>query len=126
MTIIGNNKIFTDNIQNFSDNAYCRVELVAQLHHSIDHDDAIAHLKLRISQIPNVLSEPVPDVEILKFELSDPVFAIRPYCQNENYWQVYFDTNKAIRETFIEAAYPVAEEPLDFSKMNEMTGINGY
>ncbi|HEY9800417.1 MAG TPA: hypothetical protein V6D25_08665 [Leptolyngbyaceae cyanobacterium] len=28
-------------------------------------------------------------------------------CNNEHYWQVYFDTNKAIRETFGEAGYPL-------------------
>jgi len=27
------------------------------------------------------------------------VLAVRPYCHNNHYWQVYFDTNKIIRET---------------------------
>jgi small conductance mechanosensitive channel len=31
---------------------------------------------------------------------------VRPYCQNQHYWQVYFDTNRLIRETFGEAGYP--------------------
>ena len=34
-TIVGNNKIFSDNIQNFSTNPYRRVNLVAQLAHSV-------------------------------------------------------------------------------------------
>lgn len=125
MTIVGNNKIFSDNIQNFSANPYRRVELVAQIHHSVDHQDAIARLKSRISQIPNVLTEPAPDVEILKFELSRPVLAVRPYCANIHYWQVYFDTNKAIRETFMEAGYPVPEEPPASSRNNEIASVNG-
>jgi small conductance mechanosensitive channel len=28
---------------------------------------------------------------------------VRPYCQNQNYWQVYFDTNRLIREACGEA-----------------------
>ncbi|MCV3213510.1 mechanosensitive ion channel family protein [Plectonema radiosum NIES-515] len=115
MTIVGNNKISSDNIQNFSTNAFRRVDLVAQLHHDVDHNEAIALLKARISEIPNVLKTPAPDIEILNFTLAGPVLAVRPYCSNDNYWQVYFDTNKAIREVFTEAGYPAPEEPFSFS-----------
>ncbi|WP_330203010.1 mechanosensitive ion channel family protein [Cyanobacterium sp. Dongsha4] len=108
-TVVGNNKIFSDNIQNYSANPYRRVDLVAQLNHSVNHQEAIALLKDKLSQIPNVITEPQPDVEILEFNFAGPVLAVRPYCSNDNYWQVYFDTNKVIRETFGEAGYPVPE-----------------
>ncbi|KAB8333982.1 mechanosensitive ion channel family protein [Scytonema tolypothrichoides VB-61278] len=109
MTIVGNNKIFADNIQNFSANPYRRVDLVAQLHNDVDHNDAINLLKTRISRIPNVLTNPAPEIDILEFNLAGPVLAVRPYTNNEYYWQVYFDTNKTIRKTFGEAGYPVPE-----------------
>jgi len=108
--IVGNNKIFADNIQNYSVNPYRRVELVAQLAHSVAHGDAIRLLKEAIAKIPNVLTAPAPDVEILEFNLAGPVLAVRPYCNNQHYWQVYFDTNRAIRETFGQAALPVPEQ----------------
>ena len=38
------------------------------------------------------------------------VLAVRPYCHTDHYWQVYFDTNKIIRETFGAAGYPVPEQ----------------
>ncbi|MBD2493149.1 mechanosensitive ion channel family protein [Nostoc sp. FACHB-280] len=119
LTIVANNKIFSDNIQNFSANPYRRVDLLAQLHHNVDHNDAIARLKARISQIPNVVNNPAPDVEIITFNLAGPVLAVRPYCNNEHYWQVYFDTNKVIRETFGEAGYPIPEQRYAFS--NQVT-----
>jgi len=31
---------------------------------------------------------------------------VRPYCSNDHYWQVYFDTNRMIREAFGEARFP--------------------
>ncbi|HTY54542.1 MAG TPA: mechanosensitive ion channel family protein [Candidatus Binataceae bacterium] len=105
--IVGNNKIFADNIQNFSANRYRRVELLAQLAHPVPHGDAIRLLKEAIAKIPNVLTDPAPDVEILEFNLAGPVLAVRPYCNNRDYWQVYFDTNRTIRETFGQAAFPV-------------------
>ncbi|MEA5510124.1 mechanosensitive ion channel family protein [Crocosphaera sp. UHCC 0190] len=109
-TIIGNNKIFSDNIQNFSANPYRRVDLVAQLNHSVNYAEAINLLQERLRQIPNVMENPQPDVEILEFNLAGPVLAVRPYCHNENYWQVYFDTNKTIRETLGSAGYPAPEQ----------------
>lgn len=105
-TYIGNNKIFSDNIQNFSVNPYRRVDLVAQLNGSVNHQDAIRILKEKLVQIPNVLTKPAPDVEILEFNLNGPVLAVRPYCNNTHYWQVYFDTNRLIRESFGEAGFP--------------------
>ena len=109
-TIVGNNKVFGDTIQNFTANPYRRVDLVAQLNHGVDHRDAITRLKARLARIPNVITDPAPDVEILTFTLAGPVLAVRPYCNNTHYWQVYFDTNRAIREAFGEAAYPVPDQ----------------
>jgi small conductance mechanosensitive channel len=109
-TYIGNNKIFSDTISNYNANPYRRVELVAQLAHGVDPNDAIRRLKTRLAQIPNVAQSPAPDVEILTFTLAGPVLAVRPYCHNEHYWQVYFATNQAIVEQFGQAGYPVPEQ----------------
>jgi small conductance mechanosensitive channel len=109
-TFVGNNKIFSDTIQNFSSNEYRRVDRLAQLHHGSDPNEAIRLLKDRLGKIPNVVSSPAPDVEILDFNLAGSVLAVRPYCHTDHYWQVYFDTNKLIRETFGEAGFPVPEQ----------------
>ena len=109
-TLVGNGKIFADTIQNFSANPYRRVELTAQLAHGVDPQAAIALLKPALLQVPNVMGEPAPDVEILTFNLSGAVLAVRPYCHNEHYWQVYFDTNRLIGETFARAGFPVPEQ----------------
>ena len=110
LTIVGNNTLFSGNIQNFSAHPYRRVDLVAQLNHGVDAGRAIALLKEKLSQIPNVMSEPAPDVEILEFNLAGPLLAVRPYCNNDHYWQVYFDTNRTIRDSFGEAGFPVPEQ----------------
>jgi small conductance mechanosensitive channel len=44
-TIVGNNKIFSDNIQNFSANPYRRVDLTVTINHDVDHRAAIALLQ---------------------------------------------------------------------------------
>lgn len=112
LTMLGNNKIFSDTIQNFSANPFRRVDLKAQLAHSVDHNEAIKLLKERVSKVANISGSPPPDVEILEFNLAGPVLAVRPYCHTDHYWQVYFDTNKVIRETCGAAGYPVPEQHL--------------
>ena len=109
-TYVGNNKLFSETIQNFSANPYRRVDLVAQLHNVVDHAAAIGLLRDRLARIPNVKTTPKPDVEILSFNPLGPVLAVRPYCDNAHYWQVYFDTNRVIRETFGEAGFPAPEQ----------------
>ena len=108
--IVGNGKIFGDVIQNFSTNPYRRVDLTAQLAHGVDVHAAMAMLKKALAGIPNVMTAPAPDVEILTFTLAGPVLAVRPYCNNKDYWQVYFDTNRLIKETFTAAAFEVPEQ----------------
>jgi len=108
--IVGNGKIFGDVIQNYSTNAYRRVDLTAQLAHGVDVHVAMAALKTALAGIPNVMANPAPDVEILTFNLAGPVLAVRPYCNNKDYWQVYFDTNRLIKETFTTAGFEVPEQ----------------
>lgn len=109
-TMVGNGKIFSDTIQNFSANPYRRVELTAQLAHDVDPAAAVALLKSALAKLPNVIADPAPDVEILTFNPMGAVLAVRPYCNNRHYWQVYFDTNRLIRDTFARAGFPVPEQ----------------
>jgi small conductance mechanosensitive channel len=109
VAIVGNSKVFGDNILNYTRNDFRRVDLTAQLSHEVDPEQAIALLKEGIARISNVLSTPVPVVEILEFNLAGPVLVVRPYCANEHYWQVYFDTNRFIRNAFSQAGYPAPE-----------------
>ena len=111
-TFVGNAKIMNGTIKNFSDNPYRRVDLTAQLDHSVDPADAVRRLKEALPRIANVEKSPAPDVEILTFNERGPVLAVRPYCNTAHYWQVYFDTNRTIRETFGAAGYPAAEAHL--------------
>jgi small conductance mechanosensitive channel len=106
MTTVGNGKIFTDTIQNFSALPLRRVDRQAQLAGSVDPLEAIERFKAAVGQIPNVSKEQPPEVNLLDMNLNGPVIAIRPYTNNAHYWQVYFDTNEAIVRTCQEAGWP--------------------
>lgn len=109
-TFVGNAKVFGDTIQNFSANPFRRVELTAQLHHSVDVDDAIKRLKERLAAIPNVAKDPAPEVNILAFTTLGPVLAVRPSTHTDHYGDVFAATNKAIADVGGEAGYPAPEQ----------------
>ena len=110
VAFVGNNKIFSDTIQNCSSADYRRVDRTAQLAHSVNVPDAVKRLKDALPKIPNVRQAPAPDVEIIDFNTRGPLLAVRAYAHTDHYWQVYFDINRVISETFGEAGYPVPEE----------------
>ncbi len=114
-TIVGNNKVFSDTIQNYSANPYRRVDLTVTIAHAVDHRDAIRLLKDRLAGIPNVLAKPAPDVDVLQFTPAGPLLVVRPYCSNQHYWQVYFDSTRLIRETFGEANFPAPAPAYTFT-----------
>ncbi|MBL0243088.1 MAG: mechanosensitive ion channel [Rhodoferax sp.] len=111
-TVVGNGKVMGSDIKNYSANPYRRVELVAQLAGSADVHKAIGLLKEAVSKVPNLAKDPAVDVEILEFNEFGPKLAVRPYCNTQHYWQVYFDTNKAIADTLGAAGFPVATRPV--------------
>ncbi len=112
LTIVGNNKVFGDSIHNYTTLPVRRVDCAAKVANSVDALDAIARLKAAIVQIPHVAAHPAPEIEILQFTAEGPLLCVRPYTHNNHYWQVYFDTHKAVAATFGTAGYPVPDTPL--------------
>jgi small conductance mechanosensitive channel len=110
LALVGNAKILGVTIHNYSVNRFRRVDRVAQLAHGVDVRDAIGRLKAGLATIPNVTREPAVVVEILDFTPLGPQLAVRPSCDPDHYWQVYFDTNRLIQDTFGAAGYPVPEQ----------------
>lgn len=109
---VGNNKIFSDSIKNYSALAYRRVDVVAKVANSVDVKQAIAKLRPAIAAIKNVRTEPAPEIEILAFTPEGPQIAVRPFCHTDHYWQVLFETNSAIVGVFGAAGYPAPETPM--------------
>jgi small-conductance mechanosensitive channel len=67
----------------------CKWRRAAALAHSVVHTKAIRLLREAIAKIPKVLADPAPDVGPLEFNLAGPVLAVRPYCNDNHYRQVF-------------------------------------
>jgi len=109
-TYVGNNKIFSDNIQNFSANRKRRIDLRLQLHYSVDPNKAMEVLKQEIERVPGVLKNPPTEISIFELSPTGPILAVRPYCDTNDYWAVYFAVNRTMLQIIDEMGYPVAEQ----------------
>ncbi|KAF1056182.1 MAG: Small-conductance mechanosensitive channel [Burkholderia gladioli] len=78
VTIVGNNKIFSDTISNYSATTHRRVDLTARIANGVDAREAIDKLRAAILKIPNVMTAPAPDLGILQFTPEGPVLFVRP------------------------------------------------
>jgi small conductance mechanosensitive channel len=72
----------------------------------VNPEDAMTLLRAEIVRIPNVATSPAPEINLLDLNLMGCVIAVRPYCQINFYWQVYFDTNAAILRVAEAANWP--------------------
>lgn len=116
-TYVANSKLFSDNIVNFSANPYRRVDMGAQLAHGVNPVEAAARLKARLAQIPNVLKDPAPMVEIDKFNMAGTVLLVRTYTHDTTFWPVYFAMTQTIADEFTKAGYPTpAEHKVQYNK----------
>ena len=64
------------------------------------------------------MKDPAVDATILNFSPFGPVVAVRPYCHNDHYWQVHFDTNMAIREVLGDGSFPAPMPVYGVQHMN--------
>ena len=49
--------------------------------------------------------------------------AVRPYCHNDRHWQVYFDMNRLIVDSFGEAGYPAPSQQIIVRSLGTPAGV---
>jgi small conductance mechanosensitive channel len=99
-------------ITNNSANKYLRVDLQVAMTYEDDFEKVKAIIIQALQSTPNVLSDPAPVVEILKFNDQNILLAVRPFAATEDYWQVYSSSyqnvKKALADAQVKVAYPKA------------------
>ena len=99
---IPNSKIATGSIINYSDAPVRRVEFLVSVTYDDDVEKVRSVLLQLISEHPLVLQEEgkMPVAHVKEFKDSDILYVARAWCENKNYWTVYFDIMDAIKPTF--------------------------
>ena len=112
ITTVGNNKVLSEPIQNFSQLPWRRVDTTAKVANGVDVNQAIELLRAEVSKIANVSTEQPPDIEILQFTPEGPCCRASLRAHGPLLAGAYFDTHRAVVKTFGAAGYPTPETPL--------------
>lgn len=104
---IGNNKLFSDIIVNYSTNAMRRGDIRCQLAYDMDIDQAIAHLLEKVNAVPGVLQEPAASIVIAEFNPLGAALTVRFYAQTNGFSDVYYNVYRSIARTYAESHWPV-------------------
>ena len=100
VVIIPNAKITGDSIVNYTAKDTRRVDLVIGVSYSDNLDKVKSAIEAVLAADERILKDPAPTVGVLELEDSSVNFVVRPWTKTADYWNVHFDTVKAIKERF--------------------------
>ncbi len=100
LVIVPNNKIWGDVIVNATGSTERRVDLVFGIGYGDDMGKAQKIMQEVLAAHPRVLAEPAPVVQVHELGDSSVNFVCRPWVRPEDYWQVYWDVTRGVKEGF--------------------------
>lgn len=96
--IIPNKKIIGEIMHNYSEHK--RLDIKVGVAYSSDIDKAIGLVKDAVARDKRVTARPKPKIGISEFADSSINIYARVWCRQSDYWDVRFDINRAICESF--------------------------
>lgn len=94
--VIPNGTAIGDVITNFTTNGFLRVDMNVTVPYDVNMDETIEIIQNALINTAKVLQDPKPIVGIDEFDSHSIKMAIWPYCDVEDYWDVYFEAKKNV------------------------------
>ena len=115
--IIPNKSVWGSNIINYTKNPTRRVDMEMGVGYNDNLDNVLKVTMDLLKKDERVLSNPEPQVAVKEFADSAVILVIRPWVKTQDYWNFYFDYQKAIKEKYdkegISIPYPQMDVHLD-------------
>ncbi|HSH71349.1 MAG TPA: mechanosensitive ion channel domain-containing protein [Deferrisomatales bacterium] len=105
--IIPNSGVMGGNITNVNANPTRRVDLTAGISYGDDIGKAKEVLEKLLADHPKVLADPAPKVAVVALADSSVNFVVRPWVNTADYWDVYFEVTRAIKEELDKAGISI-------------------
>jgi len=96
--LIPNGKVWGNIITNVTGSALRRVDLVFGIGYQDSVEKAQALFEAIIAEHPLTLSDPAPTVRVHALGESSVDFIVRPWVKSADYWTVYWDLTRAVKE----------------------------
>ncbi len=100
LMIVPNNSIWGDVIVNAHYSPERRVDMVFGIGYEDDIEQAMQVMKQVLADHPLVLDEPQSVIQVSELADSSVNFICRPWAKTADYWTVYWDVTRAVKEHF--------------------------
>lgn len=97
---VPNDEIWSGVITNVTGLATRRVDLTFGIGYSDDIDKAERIISEIINNHPKVLQDPAPTIKLNELADSSVNFIVRPWAKKEDYWDVYWDVTREVKNRF--------------------------
>ena len=98
--VIPNASITENVVTNFSKMGVVRLELSVSMPYDASFPDVEKILHETVSNVEGVLEDPVPEIGIHTFDSHSIELIVRPYVKPDDFWEVTFSVNKAVKSAF--------------------------
>jgi small conductance mechanosensitive channel len=117
--MVPNRNIWGGNITNYSAMETRRVDLVVGISYAAN----IGHATTTIQKVVNghdlVIDDPEPVIEVVEMAGSSVNLVVRPWCNTADYWTVFFDLQRAVKEALDAEGIEIPFPQLDVHHHNQ-------
>ncbi|MGX8720910.1 MAG: mechanosensitive ion channel family protein, partial [Eubacteriales bacterium] len=99
---IPNSDITGSTINNYSSEPLRRVDMTFSASYDASTEDVKAAIRDAIARDSRILPDPEPFVRLSAYKDSVIDYVVRVWCKSTDYWNVYFDLNENVRDSFAE------------------------
>ncbi len=123
-----NSAIMSGSIINVTANDTRRVDMAVGVSYSDDLDKVQNVILDVLNADERILKDPAPQVVVAELADSSVNFNVRPWCATGDYWGVFFDFQKAIKQRLDKegVSIPFPQQDVYMHQVNEKTETTSY
>ena len=119
MISMPNSTITGSTVVNYNTESLRRVDMIF----SASYNDATEKVKAAIMEAvmanPYIHAEPAPFVGLKEYKASSIDYLLRVWCENADYWSVYYGLNEAVRDSFQRNGVTMTYEHINVHMIND-------
>lgn len=97
---IPNSTITSSTVVNYNSETLRRVDMLFSASYEDDTEKVKAAILEAVMQDERIKAEPAPFVGLKEYKASSIDYILRIWCENDDYWDVFYSLNEAVRESF--------------------------
>lgn len=99
-TVVPNGDLTGATVKNYSREAFRRVDMTFSTSYDAGTADVKKAILEAVAKDERILPDPAPFVRLSAYKDSVIEYVVRVWCKNSDYWDVYFNLNENVRESF--------------------------